>query len=105
MKSPLIYDQGDSKWSLLGNILKIFDSRRVKQEIAKQGIKPALKAGVVFRVLMIAMFFSEDVSYVIRELKEREELRKFAKLWMCHLNSKYTNFYQGFQKSSSQTVY
>ena len=27
---------------------------------------------------MIALFFSTDVSYVIRELKEREELRRFA---------------------------
>ena len=27
---------------------------------------------------MIALFFSEDISYVIRELKGREELRKFA---------------------------
>ena len=78
MKSPLIYDQRDSKWKLLGDILKIFGSRRVKQEIAKQGIKPAAKAGVMFRVMMIALFFSLEVSYVLRELKEREQLRKFA---------------------------
>jgi len=78
MKSPLIYDQKDFKWNLLGVILKIFGSRRVKQEIARQGIKPAKNAGVVFRVLMIALFFSTDVSYVIRELKGREELRRFA---------------------------
>jgi len=29
-------------------------------------------------VLMIALFFSTEISYVIRELKERDELRKFA---------------------------
>ena len=78
MKSPLIYDQRDFKWNLLGDILKIFDSRRVKQEIARQGIKPALKAGVAFRILIISLFFSTDISYVIKELKSKEELRKFA---------------------------
>ena len=78
MKSPLICDQRDSKWKLLGEILKIFGSRRVKQEIAKQGIKPANKAGIMFRVMLISMFFSVDVSYVLRELSEREELRKFV---------------------------
>jgi hypothetical protein len=80
MKSPLICDKRDFKWNLLGNILKIFDSRRVKQEMAKQGIKPAFMAGTVFRVLMVAMFFQEDVSYVVSELKEREELRNFVKV-------------------------
>jgi len=33
---------------------------------------------MVFRVLMIDMFFSTDISYVIGELKERKKLRKFA---------------------------
>jgi len=78
MKSPLIYDQRDSKWILLGKILKIFGSRRVKQEIAKQGLKPADKAGIMFRAMIISMFFCLDVSYVLSELKEREELRNFA---------------------------
>jgi len=78
MKSPLIYDQRDSKWKLLGNILKIFSSRRVKQEISKHGIRPADKAGIMFRVMIISMFFCLDVSYVLRELKGRGELRKFA---------------------------
>jgi hypothetical protein len=78
MKSPLIYDQRDSKWILLGEILKIFGSRQVKQEIAKQGLKPADKAGIMFRVMIISMFFCLDISYVLRKLETREELRNFA---------------------------
>jgi len=65
-------------WILLGEILKIFGSRQVKQEIAEQGLKPADKAGIMFRVMIISMFFCLDVSYVLRELKEREEIRNFA---------------------------
>ncbi|MEN6553273.1 MAG: hypothetical protein ABFC34_10380 [Methanobacterium sp.] len=77
MKPPLICDQRDSKWKLLGKILKIVCSRRVKQEIAKQGLKPADKARIMFRVMIIS-FFCCDVSYVLDELKAREKLRKFA---------------------------
>jgi len=33
---------------------------------------------VMFRVMFLSMFFCCDVSYVLRELQEREELRKFA---------------------------
>jgi len=49
----------------------------VKHEIAKHGIKLAIKVSVIFRVIMMAMFFSTDISYAIMELKEMEELRKF----------------------------
>jgi len=41
-------------------------------------LKPADKAGIMFRVMIISMFFCCDVSYVLDELKAREELRKFA---------------------------
>jgi hypothetical protein len=78
MKLPLICDQRDSKWELLGEILKIFGSRRVKQEIAKQGLNTADKAVIMFRVMIISMFFCCDVSYVLDKLKARGELRKFA---------------------------
>ena len=40
MKTPLITDEKDPKWVLLGKILGIVSSRRVKQEMAKQGISP-----------------------------------------------------------------
>ena len=37
-------------------------------------------AGTMFKIVLIAMFFSVDISYVISELLKREELRRFAKL-------------------------
>jgi len=37
-------------------ILKIFGSRQVKQEIAEQGLKPADKAGIMLKVMIISMF-------------------------------------------------
>ncbi len=52
MQIPLILGNKDSKWILLGKILKIFGSRR---------IKPANKAGTMLRITFIAMFKQLDV--------------------------------------------
>ncbi|MGP8188296.1 MAG: hypothetical protein ACLQG5_00010 [Methanobacterium sp.] len=54
---------------MLGNILKIFDCERVRQEIAKQGIKPAGKIRTLFKVLILCCFFDLENSYVVRELE------------------------------------
>lgn len=78
MEPPLIVDQDDSKWKLLSEVLKIFDSRRVKQTMARSGLSPADRAGVYIKIVLIAMYFSQDISYVVRELKARKELRNFA---------------------------
>ncbi len=59
MNMPLITDEKDPKWVLLGKILGIVSSRRVRQEMAKQGISPMMG---------------------VSELLKREELRRFAKL-------------------------
>lgn len=80
MNLPLIIDRKDPKWVLLGEILKIFDSRRTRQEIAKQGIIPVKKAIIMLKIVLISIYFSKDVSYVLKELKSRSELRKFANI-------------------------
>ena len=48
MNIPLSIDETDPKWNLLKNILDIISSRRVKQVMAKLGIKPVNKAGQRF---------------------------------------------------------
>lgn len=80
MEVPLIVDERDPKWNLLGQILKIFDSRPVKQQLARQGMKPVPRAALMLRIVLIAMFFSLKISYVLKELKNRVALRKFARI-------------------------
>ena len=62
----LIIDEKDSKWVLLGEIISAVSSRRVKQEMAKQGVGLVNMAGVMLRIVLIAMFFSVDISYVVK---------------------------------------
>jgi len=70
MEIPLVIDEKDSKRVLLGKILGIISSRRVKQEMAKQGIAPVEMAGVMLKIAFIALFFSLEISYVVAELEQ-----------------------------------
>jgi hypothetical protein len=56
MDTPLIIDEKDLKWALLGKILAIVASRRVKQELAKQGITPVNMAGVMLKVVLMLTY-------------------------------------------------
>jgi len=78
MKIPLIVEPEDSKWKLLKEIYKLFDTRRFQQEIAKAKLKPNAKCRDILKILFLAMFFAEEISYVIKELEKREELKKFV---------------------------
>jgi len=37
MYPPLIVQKADTKWTMLKEVLKLFDSRRARQELAKRG--------------------------------------------------------------------
>ena len=78
MHPPLIVDRRDPKWLLLEQVLTVTTTRRTKQELAKQGITPVMKAGSILRISLISMFFSVDCAYVIEELRGRRGLRTFA---------------------------
>lgn len=80
MKIPLIVDQEDPKWKLVGEVLKCFDSRRFHQEMAKAKVRPVPNGVSVIKVTIVAIFFSEDISYVVGELKKRKELREFLQM-------------------------
>ncbi len=78
MYPPLIIDRKDPKWLLLEQVLTVTTSRRTKQELARRGITPVVKAGAVLRIILISMFFSVDCSFVIEELRKNRNLRTFA---------------------------
>jgi len=62
MQIPLILGNKDSKWILLGKILKIFGSRRIKPaNKAGTMLRITNKAGTMLRITFIAMFKQLDV--------------------------------------------
>jgi len=80
MKSPLIIDPEDKKWLLLERVLSVTTSRRAKQEMAKAGLTPVANTGSILRLMLMALFFSVDITYMVDELRNRAELRRFANI-------------------------
>ncbi len=81
MGAPLIPDPRNFKWELLSNVLKIFDNRRVRKELSKAGMTPLRRASLILRIVMISLFFSRDVTSVLRDLRECEKLRIFVNIY------------------------
>ncbi len=80
MKAPLVPLNEDFKWKLLSEVLNVFDLRSCRQTLTRRGILPLQKAIPAIKIVLLSMFFSCEISYVIRELKERESLRTFLKI-------------------------
>lgn len=80
MKTPLVPDTSDHKWILLRGILTLLQTRRSRQEIAKFGIKPANRAYTNIVIVLLSMFFSVEISYIIQEIEKRIELQQFLNI-------------------------
>jgi len=66
--------------------------------MAKRGIEPVDMTGVMLKIILIAMFFSVDISYVVAELKRRKELRCFAQVGEIHEAQKIYRFLSRFSE-------
>lgn len=77
MNAPIIVDPEDPKWLLLGKVMKVSRARVVKQAMARNGIVPVERAGTIFRILFVSMFFSISIQYLLDELSKRNALRTF----------------------------
>jgi len=76
MKIPLFYDEKDPKWILLSIILKIFDDRKTRQILSQNGLNPLKRSTNSLKIVMVALFFDLDVSYVVSELNRNKALKK-----------------------------
>ncbi len=80
MEPPLILDISDPKWELFGSIIKIFETRKTRKIISRCGIKPLGKAVQILKIVLLSMFFSCEVTYIVDELKNRKRLRQFLNM-------------------------
>jgi hypothetical protein len=78
MRIPLVPDQRDSRWKLLGKILNIFDLRKTKKIVARYTV-PVKKTVNSLKIVVTSMFFSTTITHVLEELK-REDLRNFMRI-------------------------
>lgn len=80
MEPPLILDISDPKWKLFAGIIKIFETRKTRKIISRCGIKPLGKAVQILKIVLLSMFFSCEVAYIVDELKNRKRLRQFLNI-------------------------
>ncbi len=80
MEPPLILDISDPKWKLFAGIIKIFETRKTRKIISRCGIKPLGKAVQILKIVLLSMFFSCEIAYIVDELKNRKRLRQFLNI-------------------------
>lgn len=78
MLPSLNYDSKDPKYTLLGKIFKIIDSKKARNILSRNGITNRQMMVYSIKILFMAMYFNYDVSNVIKELNRSFKLRKFA---------------------------
>lgn len=78
MGTPLIPEEGDPRWDFVRNVLRIFDKRKVRKIVSKHGIKPLSESITVLEVVILAMCFEGDITFVISELRAKAPLREFT---------------------------
>jgi hypothetical protein len=78
MKIPLIPEEGDPTWEFVGNVLRIFDKRKARQIVSKHGIKPLSDSIAMLKIVLLAMCFETDITFVISELRGKASLREFT---------------------------
>lgn len=80
MRLPVIPVKGDEKWELLSKIVDKLETREAKKALARNGITPVNKAIKFLKIIILAMFFELEISYVVSEVNRRYELRKFLRI-------------------------
>lgn len=80
MKPPLIPINEDYKWRLLSEILNVFNLRSTKQILAQYKLLPLEYSIPALKIVITSMYFCLEISYVVRELKDKRKLRKFMRI-------------------------
>ena len=80
MLHNLNLDKNDPNYIMLDKIFKIIGSRKSKQIFSSNGFKNLKKLDTVIKTQFISMFFDLPLDFVVKNLKNKEELRKYFKI-------------------------
>lgn len=77
MKLPVIPDEKDEKWKILNKIINKLETRETKKALARYKLTPVNNTIKLLKIIVLALFFSLEISYTVNEVNKRFELRKF----------------------------
>ena len=75
MIHKLVYNKEDPNYILLHEIIDIVDSRKTKMIMARNGFKKINDKLNSIKIVIISIFFENDLSYTVDQLKDNEELK------------------------------
>ena len=75
MNHKLVYDEEDPNYILLHEIMDIVDSRKTKTIMARNGFKNINDKLNSVKIVMLSIFFENDLSYTVDQLKDNEKLK------------------------------
>jgi len=101
MKIPLVFDEKNPKYRLLSSIFIIIDSPECKRVLAQNGLKPINSVINLIKIRFISMFFEIDIKYVINEVNNSSELRKY---WGFKYQLDYNNLSKLLSKFDSVQI-
>ena len=97
MLHNLNLDKNDPNYIMLDKIFKIIGSRKSKQIFSSNGFKNLKKLDTVIKTQFISMFFNLPLDFLVKNLKNKEKLRKYFKINQV---LKDQEIYDYFQKNS-----
>jgi hypothetical protein len=74
----MVPEEGDKRWEFVRNVLRIFEHRKVRKIVSKLGIKPLSRTIAILKVVILAMCFEEEITFVVSELRAKASLREFT---------------------------
>lgn len=80
MNLPLIPIEKDPIWTLFSEVLKVIDSRSFQQELSRNSMKDTNKIRIMLKIVLLSIFFENDVFHVYNEVSNRSELCEFLNI-------------------------
>ena len=100
LQPGLNYNNKDKKFILLGNVFKCIESKKTKDRLNRTGFKLGSKAVKYMKIFFTSLFFNYEVSRVIDELNNKEELRNFAKIYDVPTEQQVSEYFSRFEPSN-----
>ena len=78
MQPGLNFNEDDDKFILLGKVYEFLDLNTTKDILSRNGFRKRAFGVICIKIFFMSLFFNYELSKVIDELNNKEELRNFA---------------------------
>ncbi len=100
MQPGLNYSDKDKKFTLLGKVFKCIESKETKDRLNRAGFKSRAMGVKCIKIFFTSLFFNYEVSRVIDELNNKEELRNFARIYDVPTEQQVSEYFSRFEPSN-----